>query len=411
MKEMIGDTLAMNKMMSGARFIAETIKGYGITHVFLVMAILRKTMVELEDFKIKRIVSHSEKAAAYMADGYARMSGRPGICMAQSVGAANLASGLQDPFLAHSPVIAITGRKKPIAQYRNAYQEIIHGPMYDAVTKYNVNVDTVEQLPLILCQAFREATTGAPRPVHLDLLGFAGEVIEMAKINMSPAIEAQYSRYPAHRFSPESEYLKKAVSDLEKAARPVIIAGGGAIASSAETEIVKLAEVLSIPVATSNDGKGVIPDNHPLSIGIVGSYSCGVSNKIVSEADLALFIGCSTGDQVTDDWTLPRPEARVIQIDINPSELGRNFHKSLCLLGDAKASLQCLLELIQDIDKKDDWAKYTESLVKDWKKSIEPFSYSHEVPIRPERLCKEITDILSPRCGPRCRYGLLRRMG
>ncbi|MHB9098809.1 MAG: thiamine pyrophosphate-binding protein [Syntrophales bacterium] len=386
----------MEKMITGARFIAETLKGYGITHVFLVMAILRKTMVELEELNIKRIVTHSEKAAAYMADGYARISRKPGICMAQSVGAANLASGLQDPFLAHSPVIAITGRKKPILQYRNAYQEIIHGPMYDAVTKYNVNVDTVEQLPLILCQAFREATTDAPRPVHLDLLGFAGEVIETAKINIAPVIEEQYSRYPAYRFSPESEYLKKAVSYLAKATRPVIIAGGGAIASSAEPEIVKLAEALSIPVATSNDGKGIIPDDHPLSIGVVGSYSCGVSNKIVSEADLVLFIGCSTGDQVTDDWTLPRPETCIIQIDINPSELGRNFRKSLCLFGDAKASLLCLLELIQDIDKKDDWVKYTESLVKDWKKSIESFSYSHEVPIRPERLCREITDVLSP---------------
>src|SRR4030042_4381760 len=203
-----------------------------------------------------------------MADGYARMSRKPGICMAQSVGAANLSAGLQDPFLAHSPVIAITGRKKPIAQYRNAYQEIIHGPMYDAVTKYNVNVDTVEQLPIILSQAFREATTGAPRPVHLDLMGFAGEVIETGKIDAVPVIEEQYARYPAYRFSPEIEYLKKAVICLEKAARPVIIAGAGAIASSAEAEIVQLAEALSIPVANSNDGNGIIPANHPFVIAV-----------------------------------------------------------------------------------------------------------------------------------------------
>jgi acetolactate synthase I/II/III large subunit len=383
-------------MISGARFIAETFKGYGITHVFLVMAILRRTMVELEDLKIKRIVTHSEKAAAYMADGYARISGRPGICMAQSVGAANLAAGLQDPFLAHSPVIAITGRKKPIAQYRNAYQEIIHGPMYDPVTKYNANVDTVEQLPFMLSQAFREATTGAPRPVHLDLLGFAGEVIEMAKIDAAPATEGQCAKCPAYRFSPEIEYLKKALIYLEKAARPVIIAGRGAIVSSAEVEIVQLAEELSIPVATSNDGKGIVPDNHPLSVGVVGSYSCSVANKIVSEADLVLFIGCGTGDQVTDDWTLPRPEISVIQIDINPSELGRSYRNSLCLLGDAKASLQCFLELIKGIDKKDDWSGYTQSLVKEWKKSIKAICDSHDVPIRPERLCREIMNILPP---------------
>jgi len=156
----------MKQKMIGARFIGETLKGYGVTHVFLVQAILRKTLVELEDLGIRRILTHSEKAAAYMADGYARMSRKPGICMAQSVGAANLAAGLQDPYLAHSPVIAITGRKKPVAQYRNAYQEIFHGPMYDNVTKFNANVDTIDQLPLMLSQAFREATTGVPRPVQ-----------------------------------------------------------------------------------------------------------------------------------------------------------------------------------------------------------------------------------------------------
>src|SRR4030042_472049 len=113
--------------VTGAKFIAETLKGYGVTHVFFVEAILRKTLVEMEVLGIKRILAHTEKAAAYMADGYARVSGRAGICMAQSVGAANLASGLQDPYLGLSPVIAITGRRMPMGQHRNAYQEIMHG--------------------------------------------------------------------------------------------------------------------------------------------------------------------------------------------------------------------------------------------------------------------------------------------
>jgi acetolactate synthase-1/2/3 large subunit len=108
--------------ITGARFIAETFKGYGLTHVFFVEAILRKTLVEMETLGIKRVLTHSEKAAAYMADGYARVSGKPGLCMAQSVGTANLASGLQDPYLGLSPVVALSARKPPYAQYRNAYQ-------------------------------------------------------------------------------------------------------------------------------------------------------------------------------------------------------------------------------------------------------------------------------------------------
>ena len=143
----------------------------------------------MEVLGIERILAHSEKAAAYMADGYARVSRRPGICMAQSVGAANLASGLQDPYLGLSPVIAITGYKPGAAQHRNAYQEILHNTMFDPVTKFNVRVETMEQLPYYLRQAFREATSGKPRPVHLDLAGYSGNVIAESQAEMEVVIE------------------------------------------------------------------------------------------------------------------------------------------------------------------------------------------------------------------------------
>jgi len=119
-----------NNNITGARFIAETLKGYGVSHIFYVDAILRKTMVDLEELGIRRVITHSEKAAAYMADGYARVSHQPGVCMAQSVGAANLAAGLQDAYLGLSPVVALTGKKPPLFQYRNAYQEIAHPAGY-----------------------------------------------------------------------------------------------------------------------------------------------------------------------------------------------------------------------------------------------------------------------------------------
>ena len=176
--------------ISGARFLAETFKGYGMTHVFFVEAMLRRTLIEMEALGLRRILTHSEKAAAYMADGYARVSRRPGLCMAQSVGAANLASGFQDPYLGLSPVVALTGKKPPYAQHRNAYQEIYHGALFDPVTKYNVSVDTPEQLPYLLRQSLREATSGAPGPVHLDVGGgYAGEGIEGATGTCEVVIE------------------------------------------------------------------------------------------------------------------------------------------------------------------------------------------------------------------------------
>jgi len=382
--------------MSGGRFIAEMLDGYGITHVFFVEAILRQALMEMEDLGIRRVLTHSEKAAAYMADGYARISHKPGICMAQSVGAANLASGLQDAYLALSPVIAITGRQKPISQYRNAYQEIIHYPLFEPVTKYNVNVDTIEQLPYLLRQAFREATSVASRPVHLDLMGNLGQIIDFDEANMKVIVEAAFTHYPSSRPEPESKSVKAAAKLLENAERPVIVAGGGAISSQAGHEIVELAEMLSIPVATSLNGKGTILENHPLSLGLVGSYSRWCANRIVSEADLVLFIGSHTGDQVTNYWTVPGPDTLVIQIDIDPSELGRNYPNTVGLMGDAMVTVQRLIECLKPNSRNEKWARHAQNLVREWQDEQQPLRSSDAIPIRPERLCRELTDILPP---------------
>jgi len=164
-------------IMTGGRFMAETLHGYGVTHVFFVPVIIQRALLEMEKLGIKRILTHGEKAAAYMADGYARASHKVGVCAAQNVGAANLAAGLQDPFLGGSPVLALTGRKPRISQHRNSYQEVDHLRPFSAVTKYSVPVDSAEQLPFLLRQALREATSGAPGPVHLDLEGTSGNVV------------------------------------------------------------------------------------------------------------------------------------------------------------------------------------------------------------------------------------------
>ncbi len=388
--------ISPKQKMSGGRFIAETFKGYGVTHVFYMEAIAREALLEMEALGIKRILTHSEKAAAYMADAYARVKQRPGICMAQSVGAANLAAGLQDAFLGLSPVIAITGRQAPMAQYRNAYQEIIHAHMFQGVTKYDVNVDAIEQLPHLLRQAFREATSGKPRPVHLDLLGNLGTLIAEAQAELEVLVEDCFSQCNAFRPEPEKEYIKEAARLLEKAARPVIVAGGGATASCAGPELVKLAEKLSIPVATSLNGKGIIVEDHPLSLGVVGSYSRWCANRVVSEADLVLFVGSHTGDQVTNAWKVPPKETTVIQIDRDAAEIGRNYPNAVGLVGDAKASLRKLVRAVNpgSAKKKKKWARHALGVVDKWRKELEPLRKSDAIPIRPERLCKELTETL-----------------
>src|SRR3954464_11991115 len=164
--------------MTGAHALADMLHGDGVTHVVLIPPILRRTMGGLErrSAGIKRIHAHGEKAAAYMADGYARACGRPGICMAQVVGALNLAAGLRDASLAHSPVIAMTGGRDPKTEFRGVYQEVDDVPAFEPVTKWNATIDAVERFPDLLRQAFRVAVSGAPGPVHLQFRGNEGQI-------------------------------------------------------------------------------------------------------------------------------------------------------------------------------------------------------------------------------------------
>ena len=380
--------------MTGSRFIAETFKAYGVSTVFWVPAILKSGLMEMERVGIRRVLCHTEKAAAYMADGYARASRRPGIAMCQSVGAANMAAGLQDAYLGLSPVIAISGRQTPLNRDRNAYQEIDHWPLYEPVTKYNAYVDTIEQLPQQLRQAFREATSGAPRPVHLELSGFQGSDVAEVETDLEVAVEEMFTQYPAFRPEPEPERVRAAAALLADAERPVIVAGGGAVASEAGPEITRLAEMLSIPVATSLNGKEAILGTHPLAVGVVGTYSRWCANQVVSEADLVLYVGSHTSDQVTDVWTVPEPGTTVIQIDVEPSELGRSYPNEVALLGDAKVTVARIAEALEPLEADRPFAARVRQLVSEWRNEYKPLLTSDVTPIRPERLCSEITDFL-----------------
>src|SRR3954469_15683478 len=232
--------LGHNRRMTGAECLAEMLKGYGVTHIFHVPAVLRKTMAELERrTAIKRIHTHGEKSAAYMADGYARASGKPGICMAQVIGALNLAAALRDAWLAHSPVIAMTGGREPKTKFRKVYQEVDDVPAFEPVTKFNATVDDVARFPDMLRQAFRVATSGTPGPVHLQFRGNEGQ-IDLEEAELEPLVEEKFARMPPFRPEPDRDSVLAAVRLLHAAGRPVIVAGGGVRASGAAAELVTL---------------------------------------------------------------------------------------------------------------------------------------------------------------------------
>ncbi len=279
--------------ITGGQFVAKFLNAQGVTAFFFVPTMLSRALAAMDDMPIKRVLTHGEKAAAYMADGYARASGRPGICAAQAVGAANLAAGLRDAYMAHSPVIAFTGGRFGHQKYKVNYQEADDYPTFNQMTKANFEVDTAGRLPDLMRQAFREATSGTPGPVNLLLAGKEGD-IEADTADMELIAEEMYTRVPPHRPAPEAARIAEAARILKAAERPVIVVGGGARWSGAGAEVLKLAEKLSIPVAASLNAFSLVPDNHPLYIGVPGTYSRSCTNKLMSRADLVLYIGSQT---------------------------------------------------------------------------------------------------------------------
>ena len=378
--------------MTGGRFIAETFQGYGVTHVFFMPVIIQQALLEMENLGIHRIMTHGEKAAAYMADGYARTSRKVGICMAQSVGAANLAAGLQDPFLANSPVMAITGRRPQSDQYQHSYQEIDHVEPFNAVTKYNVLVNSPQQLPQFLRQGFRAATSGTPGPVHLDFEGTTGVVIGDGEADLEVQVDEAFTMVPPFRPEPSVELVRETAQVISQARRPVIVAGGGVVASGAQHELVELAEMLNIPVCTSLNAKGSIPENHPLAIGVCGNYSRWCANRVVAEADLVIYLGSSTGSQVTNEWRIPAPGTPTVQVDINAAELGRSYPAQAAIQGDAKASIRKLMEEMEPLGPRTEWVGRAQQLREDWREEVSVHVNSEAAPMRPERLCKGVSD-------------------
>ena len=381
----------MADTLNGAEWLARALASTGMSHVFFVESTLRRTLLALGDVGVKPILAHSEKAAAYMADGYARVAMRPGICMAQSVGAANLASGLQDPYLGHAPVIAFTGRKEPSYQHRNSYQEIAHAPLFAAVTKFSTPVDSTGELPRLLRHAWRAAMADPIRPTHLDFNGLQGDVIELGQTDAPVEIDHDKRPIPMHRPVAANSDIERAAKLLLASRRLAIVAGDGAAASGAGPEVLALGEALAAPIATALGARGIIPTRHRLSAGVAGSYSAPPANRIVHSADMVLFIGCDTGDQVTLNWTIPAISTPIVQVDADPLEIGRSYPNTTGVVGDPKATVARLLEIIGRPVRDGGFVDEAARIVEDWRASMQPLIEKNTAPIAVERLCAEIT--------------------
>lgn len=384
----------MAKKLTGAEFIAETLKSKGIDHVFYEELAFYFTTKQLAKYGIKNILAHSEEAAGYMADGYARTTNKTGVCMSQAIGSANLAASVHDAWLANTPVVALTGFKPDSGLQKSGYQESDHRAHFSGVTKYNQQTVDEQQLPHLLRQCFREASTGKPRPVHLDVIGYAGEMAEKAEMRDEFVPEPEFGPFPAKRTGADPETIQKAAALINEAKRPVIVAGRGAYFSDPEgRSLYKLATKGDIPVTTTPDGKTTIDETDPLWSGVVGGYGMDCANQTTTAADLVIYIGSMISDQTTLNFTAPSKDTQILQIDIDGAELGKNYPKTYGVMGDAKTVMDQLEAVIEEKSRNEWRAKVKEFVAKDlarWDANAE----QGDGPIQTGFLCKTFSDML-----------------
>lgn len=359
-------------------------KAYGVSHFFFVPVILPETLKRMSADGITPIGCHGEKAAVYMADGYARVSGKVGVCGSQAIGSSNLAAGLRDPYMARVPVVALSGAPSAANRHRNLYQDVDDHGAFEAVTKWNGHVPDPSRFPDLLRQAFRAAASPACRPVHLEIAGRTGNPGDSPAEGAGYA-EPRYGTAPSDRPQADPAAVEQALAVLGGARRPVILAGNGVARSGAETVVRAFAEKAGVPVVTSLNGISTLPYDHPLLAGVVGEYGADGANRLIAEADAILVLGSSLGSMTTHSWSLIAAGAHIVQADIEGEEIGRNYPVEVALVADVRAVTE-QLAAGAGFCAPQAWRDRLGQLRAQWRAQVADAEGSAAVPARPEWL-------------------------
>jgi acetolactate synthase-1/2/3 large subunit len=296
-----------------------------------------------EEEEIRHVLVRHEQGAAHMAEGYAKVTGKVGVCLATSgPGATNLVTGIADAYMDNVPIVAITGQVPTHLIGTDAFQEADNTGITMPVTKHNYLVQRVEDLPQVLAEAFYLAATGRPGPVLVDI----PRDVSAATFDYHPVERVEMRSYkPTYKGHPLQ--ILKAAQAIKEAKQPIIYAGGGVIYSYAHEELTALCEKTNILVANTLLGKGAIPETHHLSLGMLGMHGAEYANYAVHHCDLLIAIGARFDDRVTGKLDKFAPSAKVIHIDIDPAEISKNVKAHIPIVGDAKQVLQQLLEVVE----------------------------------------------------------------
>ncbi|NLV35880.1 MAG: biosynthetic-type acetolactate synthase large subunit [Clostridiaceae bacterium] len=312
---------------------------------------------------ITHILTRHEQGAAHGANGYARVTGRVGVCVATSgPGATNLITGIANAYMDSIPIIAITGQVPCAMIGTDAFQEADITGATAPFSKHNYLVKDAEDLPKTIKEAFHIAATGRPGPVVIDV----PVDVQNSTLDFKYPKDVDIKGYkPTCKGHPMQ--IKKAVAALEAAQRPVICAGGGVIAANASEELLELAQRRNIPVATTLMGIGSIPSNHPLNCGMIGTHGKRTANYALNHADLVLILGARVGDRAIGSASVLAKRAKIIHIDVDPAEIGKNINTAIPLVGDVKLILADMLKCVSS-DDSDQWAATIAEEKQKWQK-------------------------------------------
>ncbi len=389
---------ASQNTMTGAEAMVALLAMHGVEHIF---GLCGDTSLPFYDalYRDARGMTHyltrDERHAAYMADGYARVTGKPGVCEGPSGGGATyILPGVVEANESSIPILAITTDVAVTSQGKFPLTELCQDDLFRPLTKYNGVIDTAERLPNMVRGAFRAMTTGTPGAAHL---GFPFDVQKQPLDGSGIWAQADFKSFPAWPVAPSAAAVEAAADAICQAKNPVVICGGGVVIAGAEAELARLAERLDLVVATTVSGQGSLADNHPNCLGVVGSNG-GVmaTRKVVEEADLIVFIGCRAGSVTTERWRFPVPGTRIVHIDTNPMAISASYETAFPVLGDARLALAGLNDAIDAIKPaaKFGGAVRVAAAKREKFQAFNELAASDDTPIKPERVVADLNGVL-----------------
>ncbi len=383
--------------MTGAQALLESLERQKVDTIFGILggAILPVYDALCGNEKIRHILARHEQCAAHEAEGYARASGRAGVCMATSgPGATNLVTGIANAYMDSSPVIALTGQIPSAGvntSYmigKDAFQEADIIGITTAITKYNYQPRSVSEIPQMVNNAFYLATTGRPGPVLIDLPKNVQAGI--AEVEFTNSTNIRGYKLPGE---PNPAKISEAADLLAKAECPLILVGGGVITAGASDEIVKMSDLLMAPVATTFMGKGAFPENHPLSLGSIGMHGNPAANRLIGEADVLLAVGTRFSDRATANLDSFAAKAKKIHVEIDDAEINKNIEIDVPIVADAKVALKLLITATSKKLRKGEGKAWTKR-VKEAKEQLSPLLKEQPKDLVPKTMLFELRKLL-----------------